>query len=108
MSGSDKYFRKALKSGLNMGHDIAMANLNLASVAMARRRKREAMNYLTQVKKHDKSKLLNEQVRMLKGQMGDQKEMSDKTWDAFTRQRDRDEARVDKFDYHQRLPEVEV
>ena len=70
MSGSDKYFRKALKAGLNMGHDIAMANLNLASVAMARRRKREAMNYLTQVKKHDKSKLLNEQVRMLKEQMG--------------------------------------
>ena len=43
---------------------------------------------------------------MLSGQIGDQKEMSDKTWDAFTRQRDRDEARVDKFDESQKLVEV--
>ncbi|MBD78865.1 MAG: hypothetical protein CL840_08085 [Crocinitomicaceae bacterium] len=70
ITGSEKYFKRALNIGLNMDHDIAMANLNLASVAMARRRKREAMNYLTQVKKHDKAKLLNDQVKMLKGQMG--------------------------------------
>jgi len=37
---------------------------------------------------------------MLKGQIGEQKAMSDKTWDAFTRQRDRDEARVAKYDQY--------
>lgn len=70
IGGSEKYFKKALNIGLNMDHDKAMANLNLAGVAMSRRRKREAMNYLTQVKKFDKSKLLADQVKMLKSQMG--------------------------------------
>ena len=67
---SEKYFKKALNTGLSMDHDKAMAYLNLAGVAMTRRRKREAMTFLTQVKKYDKSKLLNDQVKMLKGQMG--------------------------------------
>lgn len=70
VGGSEKYFKKALNTGLNMDHDKAMANLNLAGIAMARRRKREAMNYLTQAKKHDKSKLLADQMKMLKSQMG--------------------------------------
>ncbi|MGB0404014.1 MAG: tetratricopeptide repeat protein [Salibacteraceae bacterium] len=70
LGGSEKYFKKALNTGLNMDHDKAMANLNLAGVAMSRRRKREAMNYLTQVKKFDKSKMLADQVKMFKNQMG--------------------------------------
>ncbi|UTW63849.1 DUF2892 domain-containing protein [bacterium SCSIO 12741] len=70
MSKSEKYFKRALNAGLNMDHDIAMANLNLAGIAMARRRKREAMTYLTQVKKHDPQKLLADQVKMLKSNMG--------------------------------------
>jgi hypothetical protein len=70
ISTSEKYFKKALNTGLNMDHDIAMANLNLAGIAMTRRRKREALNYIAQVKKHDKAKLLNDQVKMLKSQMG--------------------------------------
>jgi tetratricopeptide (TPR) repeat protein len=70
IGGSEKFFKKALNTGLNMDHDKAMAHLNLAGVAMARRRKREAMNYLTQVKKYDKAKLLSDQVKMLKSQMG--------------------------------------
>ena len=53
-----------------MNHDIAMANLNLAGIAMARRRKREALNYMAQAKKYDKAKLLSDQIKMLKGQMG--------------------------------------
>lgn len=70
IGASEKFFKKALNTGLNMDHDKAMAYLNLAGVAMTRRRKREALTYLSQVKKFDKAKLLNDQVRMLKGQMG--------------------------------------
>lgn len=70
MTKSEKHFKKALNTGLSMDHDKAMANLNLAGIAMARRRKREAMNYMAQAKKFDKAKLLNDQIKMLKGQMG--------------------------------------
>ena len=70
VGGSEKHFKKAINTGLNMDHDKAMAYLNLAGISMTRRRKREAMNYLTQVKKYDKSKLLADQVKMLKSQMG--------------------------------------
>ena len=70
MTKSEKHFKKALNTGLSMDHDKAMANLNLAGIAMARRRKREAMNYMAQAKKFDKAKLLSDQIKMLKGQMG--------------------------------------
>ncbi|MCH9822776.1 MAG: DUF2892 domain-containing protein [Bacteroidetes bacterium] len=70
MTKSEKHFKKALNTGLSMNHDIAMANLNLAGIAMARRRKREALNYMAQAKKYDKAKLLSDQIKMLKGQMG--------------------------------------
>ena len=70
MTKSEKHFKKALNTGLSMDHDKAMANLNLAGIAMARRRKREAMNYMAQAKKFDKAKLLTGQIKMLKGQMG--------------------------------------
>src|SRR5210317_1292099 len=42
MTQSEKYFKKALSLGLNMSHDIAMAKLQLAGIAMTKRRKREA------------------------------------------------------------------
>jgi hypothetical protein len=70
MTKSEKHFKKALNTGLSMDHDKAMANLNLAGIAMARRRKREAMNYMAQAKKFDKAKLLTDQIKILKGQMG--------------------------------------
>jgi len=43
---------------------------------------------------------------MLRGQIGAQKEMSDKTWDAFDTQRKSDIARVAKFDESQALQPV--
>lgn len=70
MTKSEKHFKKALNTGLNMDHDIAMANLNLAGIAMAKRRKREALNYIAQAKKHDKAKIMSDQIKMLKSQMG--------------------------------------
>ena len=70
MSKSDAFFKKALNTGLYMDHDKAMAKLNLAAIAGAKRRKREALNWLAQAKKDDKKKMLTDQIKMLKQQMG--------------------------------------
>lgn len=70
MSKSESFFKKALNTGLYMDHDKAMAKLNLAAIAGSKRRKREALNWLAQAKKDDKKKMLGEQIKMLKKQMG--------------------------------------
>jgi len=67
---SEKLFRKALALGLHMDHNVAMAKLSLAGVAMARRNKREAEKLLAEAKKADKNKLLADQIKMMKAQMG--------------------------------------
>lgn len=66
---AESYLRKSLALGLRMKHDQAMAKLQLAGIAIAKRRKREAMVLMTEVKKLDKRGLLNDQVKMLKQQM---------------------------------------
>ncbi len=66
---AEKYFRRALSTGLRMKTDRAMAKLNLAGIAVMKRRKREAINLLSEVKKLDKNKLLDEQVKMIQAQM---------------------------------------
>ncbi|SEL45549.1 tetratricopeptide repeat protein [Parapedobacter koreensis] len=67
---SEKYFKKALTLGLHMGHNVALAKLSLAGIAMAKRNKREATKYLQEAKKADKNKLLADQIKMMKDQMG--------------------------------------
>jgi hypothetical protein len=42
----------------------------LAGIAMAKRNKREATLYLQEAKKADKNKLLADQIKMMKEQMG--------------------------------------
>jgi hypothetical protein len=69
MTKAEKFFKKALSLGLSMGHDIAMAKLNLAGVAMHKRRKREATTLLNEAKKLDKHGMLKEQIAMMKQQM---------------------------------------
>lgn len=69
MTQAEKLFKKALSLGLSMDHDIAMAKLNLAGVAMHKRRKREATTLLTEAKKADKHGMLTEQIKMMKDQM---------------------------------------
>jgi hypothetical protein len=69
MGKSETLMRKALGMGLRMKHDQAMAKLNLAGIAVARRRKREAQILLTEVKKLDEKKMLADQVKMIKEQM---------------------------------------
>ena len=60
---------KAIKLGLSMDQDLAMAKLNLAGIAMTKRRKREAQILLTEAKKLDKHGMLKEQMTMMKQQM---------------------------------------
>lgn len=69
MGKAESLLRKALSIGLRMKHDQAMAKLQLAGIAVAKRRKREAMVLLTEVKKLDKRGMLNDQVKMIKQQM---------------------------------------
>ncbi|MGY5353254.1 DUF2892 domain-containing protein [Wenyingzhuangia sp. IMCC45533] len=69
MTQGEKLLRKALGLGLRMGHDKAMAKLNLAGVAMSKRRKREATTLLNEAKKLDKHGMLADQVKMMKDQM---------------------------------------
>ncbi|QNL49527.1 DUF2892 domain-containing protein [Olivibacter sp. SDN3] len=67
---SEKYFKKALSLGMQMDHNIALAKLSLAGIAMAKRNKREATQLLQEAKKADKNKLLADQIKMMKDQMG--------------------------------------
>lgn len=69
LSQAEKYFRKALKLGLNMDYDVAMAKLSLAGIAMQKRRKREATTLLSEAKKLDKNNMLTEQIKMMQQQM---------------------------------------
>ncbi|MCC5916259.1 MAG: DUF2892 domain-containing protein [Cryomorphaceae bacterium] len=66
---SESLLKKALGMGLRNKSDQALAKLNLAGIALSRRRKREAQILLTEVKKLDEKKMFNEQVRMIKEQM---------------------------------------
>jgi hypothetical protein len=67
---SEKYFKQALSLGLHMDHNVALAKLSLAGIAMGKRNKREATMFLAEAKKADKNKLLADQIKMMKDQMG--------------------------------------
>lgn len=69
ISQAEKYFKRAIKLGLSMDQDLAMAKLNLAGIAMTKRRKREAQMLLQEAKKLDKHKMLDDQIKMMKQQM---------------------------------------
>ena len=60
---------KAIALGLSMDMDLAVAKLNLAGVAMTRRRKLEATTLLNEAKKLDKQGMLKDQIVMMKEQM---------------------------------------
>ncbi|MFD0975221.1 tetratricopeptide repeat protein [Salinimicrobium gaetbulicola] len=69
ISQAEKFFKRAIKLGLSMDQDLAMAKLNLAGIAMTKRRKREAQLLLKEAKKLDKHNMLEDQIRMMKQQM---------------------------------------
>lgn len=66
---AEKFFKRAIRLGLNMDQDLAMAKLNLAGIAMTKRRKREATNLLAEAKKLDKQGMMKDQIKMMKQQM---------------------------------------
>lgn len=69
LTQAEKHFKKALKLGLNMDYDVAMAKLSLAGIAMQKRRKREATQLLQEAKKLDKNNMLSDQIKVLQQQM---------------------------------------
>ena len=69
LNQSEKYFKKAIELGLSMDMDLAVAKLNLAGIALSRRRKLEATNLLNEAKKLDKQNMLTDQIKMMKDQM---------------------------------------
>jgi len=69
MNKAEKFFKKALTIGLRTDSDQAVAKLNLAGLAMSRRRKREATTLLAEAKKLDKHNMLDDQIKMMKQQL---------------------------------------
>ncbi len=69
LTQAEKFFKKALKLGLSMNHDIAMAKLQLGGIAMSKRRKREATMLINEAKKLDTQGVLADQVKMMKQQL---------------------------------------
>lgn len=69
LSQAEKFFKKAIELGLSMDQDLALAKLQLAGIAMSRRRKIEATKLLAEAKKLDKHGMLKDQMKMLKDQL---------------------------------------
>ncbi len=69
LTQAGRFFKKALDLGLSMDHDKAMAKLQLAGIAMTKRRKREATILIAEAKKLDKHGMLADQIKMVKQQM---------------------------------------
>ena len=69
MNQSERFFKKALSIGLRTDTDKAVAKLNLAGLALSRRKKREATTLITEAKKLDKHNMLDEQLKMMKQQL---------------------------------------
>ena len=67
---SEKYFKKALSLGMKMSHNTALAKISLAGVCMMKRDKVNAKRYLEEAARDDKNKLLADQIKMMRGQMG--------------------------------------
>jgi tetratricopeptide (TPR) repeat protein len=69
LTQAEKYFKRAIELGLSMDQDLALAKLQLAGIAMSKRRKIEATKLLAEAKKLDKQGMLKDQMKMLKDQM---------------------------------------
>jgi tetratricopeptide (TPR) repeat protein len=69
LNAAEKFFKRAIELGLSLDMDLAVAKLNLAGIALSRRRKIEATNLLNEAKKLDKQNMLKEQITMMKQQL---------------------------------------
>lgn len=66
---AEHLLKKALSTGLKMDHDRAMAQLSLAGIYVSQRKKRLAINMLTEVKKSKSVGMMKDQVKMIEQQM---------------------------------------
>jgi hypothetical protein len=69
LSKSETWMKKALNTGLRLKQDRALAKMQLAAMAMTKRKKKEAQILLTEAKKLDDKGLLADQLKMLQAQM---------------------------------------
>ena len=69
LTQAEKYYKQALKLGLNMDYDIAMTKLSLAGIALQKRRKREASTLLKEAKALDSNNMLGEQIKLIQSQL---------------------------------------
>ncbi|MET3045171.1 hypothetical protein B0A56_04310 [Flavobacterium columnare NBRC 100251 = ATCC 23463] len=69
LNQAEKFFKKAISLGLSMDQDLALAKLNLAGIALSKRRKIEATTLLNEAKKLDKHNMLKDQINMMKEQL---------------------------------------
>ncbi len=69
LTQAEKFFRRAIELGLSMNHDLAMAKLQLAGIAMSKNRRQEANKLMSDAKKLDKHGMLKDQMKMMKDQM---------------------------------------
>ena len=66
---AETLLKRALNTGLRTDQDKALAKLNLAGIALTKRRKKEAQILLTDVKRLDSKGVLAEQTKYIKQQM---------------------------------------
>lgn len=69
LNKAEQWMRKALQTGLRQKEDQAMAKLQLAGMALSKRRKIEAQTLLTEAKKLDSRGLMTDQIKMLQQQL---------------------------------------
>ena len=69
LTQAEKFFKTAIKLGLSMNHDLAMAKMSLAGIYLQKRRKREAQQLLNEAKRHDKHGMLKSQMKIIQQQM---------------------------------------
>ena len=69
LTQAEKFFKTAIKLGLSMNHDLAMAKMSLAGIYLQKRRKREAQQLLNEAKRHDKYGMLKSQMKIIQQQM---------------------------------------
>ena len=65
LNEAERHLRKALSLGLRMDHDKAAVKLNLAAIASAKRKTREALSLLNEAKRLDKKNVLKSDIKMI-------------------------------------------
>lgn len=69
LTEAERHLRKALSIGLRKDHDKAAVKLNLAAIASAKRRMKEAKLLLAEAKKLDKKGMLKSDIKMIEKAM---------------------------------------